>query len=139
MADNKSSKSIGNSNTLVCIDSYIHGVMTGSFFNAGTGKREEFESVVEFILKMQKVLEELKTPQSFNEMRHFMPSATIELSPSTDEEKHTGELATFSIRIIFRQNASWQGSVMWLEGKQEESFRSVLELIILMHSALTSE
>ena len=47
-----------------------------------------------------------------------------------------GELATFAVRIIFRQNASWQGSVVWLEGEREESFRSALELVLLMDSAL---
>ena len=36
------------------------------------------------------------------------------------------------MRIMFRQNSSWQGTVTWVDGKMEESFRSVLELIILM-------
>ena len=43
------------------------------------------------------------------------------------------------MRILFRQNASWQGSVTWLEGGRDESFRSVLELLLLMHSALETE
>ncbi|MBQ2819515.1 MAG: hypothetical protein IKM67_05230 [Clostridia bacterium] len=50
-----------------------------------------------------------------------------------------GRLATFSIRLMFRQNASWQGSVSWLEGSSEETFRSALELIFLMKSALDSK
>lgn len=54
-------------------------------------------------------------------------------------EKHEGKRATFALRVLFRQNASWQGSVTWLEGGQEESFRSVLELLMLMNSALTEE
>ena len=45
-------------------------------------------------------------------------------------------MATFAVRVLFRQNASWQGEVTWLEGKREESFRSVLELILLMDGAL---
>jgi hypothetical protein len=40
------------------------------------------------------------------------------------------------VRVLFRQNASWQGSVTWMEGRQEESFRSALELLLLMKSAL---
>ncbi|MCI9263720.1 MAG: hypothetical protein HFF06_04025 [Oscillospiraceae bacterium] len=51
----------------------------------------------------------------------------------------TGELATFDIRILFRQNSSWQGSVLWQEGDREESFRSVLELVLLMDSAMDVE
>jgi hypothetical protein len=43
------------------------------------------------------------------------------------------------VRVLFRQNASWQGSLTWLEEGKEESFRSVLELLLLMHSALDPE
>ena len=43
------------------------------------------------------------------------------------------------VRVIFRQNASWQGSVSWLEGRRDESFRSVLELLMLLNSALEQE
>ena len=47
-----------------------------------------------------------------------------------------GALATFRLRILFRQNSSWQGFVSWVEGRQEESFRSTLELLMLLDSAL---
>ena len=57
----------------------------------------------------------------------------------SENEPHTGKIATFSVRVIFRQNASWQGSVTWLEEKTEENFRSVLELVLLMHSATSPE
>ena len=50
---------------------------------------------------------------------------------------HNGDVATFAVRVLFRQNASWQGSVVWLEGKKEEKFRSALELFNLMGSALS--
>ena len=47
-----------------------------------------------------------------------------------------GRLATFELKILFRQHASWQGTIVWKEGRQEQSFRSVLELVHLMDSAL---
>ena len=31
---------------------------------------------------------------------------------------------TFIIRVQHRQNASWQGSVQWVEGGKEQHFRS---------------
>ena len=34
---------------------------------------------------------------------------------------------------------NWQGSVTWVEGKREQSFRSVLELILLIDSALRED
>ncbi|NLW65775.1 MAG: hypothetical protein GXY26_06040, partial [Clostridiales bacterium] len=39
----------------------------------------------------------------------------------------------------FRQNASWQGVITWAEDRREESFRSALELVFLMDSALASD
>ena len=46
---------------------------------------------------------------------------------------------TFVIEVIDQQNASWQGTVNWVNKGKKENFRSVLELIRLMDSALESE
>ncbi len=46
--------------------------------------------------------------------------------------------ATFVIQIQCRQNATWQGQIVWTEKKQTQQFRSELELIKLMESALDS-
>ena len=54
-------------------------------------------------------------------------------------EVQSGKCGTFAMRVYFRQNASWQGSVSWLEGDREERFRSVLELAFLLNSALSGE
>ncbi|RQD78662.1 MAG: hypothetical protein D5R97_00130 [Candidatus Syntrophonatronum acetioxidans] len=43
---------------------------------------------------------------------------------------------TFLVRIQYRHNASWQGTLSWLEGKKTIRFRSLLELILLMQEAL---
>ena len=43
---------------------------------------------------------------------------------------------TFVIKILNRQNATWQGSVSWNEENQEQYFRSALELLKLIDGAL---
>lgn len=43
--------------------------------------------------------------------------------------------ASFLIRIQFRQNASWQGTIQWLEEKKTRVFRSELELMMLINEA----
>lgn len=43
---------------------------------------------------------------------------------------------TFVIKILNTQNATWQGTIDWLEGDRNEAFRSALELIKLVDSAL---
>ena len=42
----------------------------------------------------------------------------------------------FVITITHRQNATWQGSVTWVEENRTQSFRSALELLRLMDSAV---
>ena len=42
---------------------------------------------------------------------------------------------TFLIRVQFRQNATWQGRIEWLEGKKTRPFRSVLEMSQLIQEA----
>ena len=51
----------------------------------------------------------------------------------------TKNAGTFIINIVDRKNATWQGSVSWVEGKQEMRFRSALELLKLMDSALDDQ
>jgi len=44
--------------------------------------------------------------------------------------------SSFLVRIQFKQNASWQGTVQWLEEKKTCNFRSLLELLMLIQEAL---
>ena len=46
---------------------------------------------------------------------------------------------TFVVEVVDQQNASWQGSVNWVNTDKKEHFRSALELIRLIDSALESE
>ncbi len=43
---------------------------------------------------------------------------------------------TFIVHIISQESATWQGQVTWLDEKETKSFRSLLELIKLMDTAL---
>lgn len=45
--------------------------------------------------------------------------------------------SSFLIRIQYRQNASWQGVIQWLDGKKTRHFRSFLEMTLLMQEALS--
>ena len=46
---------------------------------------------------------------------------------------------TFVVEVIDQQNASWQGTVNWINTGKKENFRSALELIRLIDSALLNE
>lgn len=57
----------------------------------------------------------------------------VELSED-DMDKKRGNQDTFVVRIQYRQNATWQGHVTWVEENKTVAFRSALELIKLLDS-----
>ena len=52
---------------------------------------------------------------------------------------HSGKLETFLIHVQYRQNATWQGEVVWAEKNESLKFRSALELFKIMDGALNTE
>ena len=129
-------KGMGHQVTTVCIDEYIDGVMRGRFYHRSFDGGRAFHSAVQFLLEMERMLDAAESPKAYAARRLFADPLGMP-TENSDEICQTGRLATFAVRIIFRQNAGWQGSVTWLEGGQEQSFRSVLELLLLLDSALT--
>ena len=124
-------------NTVVCIDEYKDGIPCGRFYNPFCSDGKSFRGMMEFLSEMENTLEIMDFPKSFMVTRSFSDTRTEDTGPPGQKDR-TGKQATFSLRILFRQNASWQGSITWLEGKKEQSFRSVLELVLLMNSALAA-
>ena len=94
---------------------------------------------MEFLTRMEDLLDQMQFPQSFAAVRSFQPAPRSAEESPPEPGVQEGKLGTFVVRVIFRQNASWQGSVSWLEGRRDESFRSVLELLMLLTSALEQE
>ena len=120
--------------TTVCVDSYENGILRGRFYNPYLEDGRRFDSLSQFLLELERALDAMEFPKSFTAVRSFAPLPGERSAPEADFR--AGVMATFSVRIIFRQNASWQGSVLWLEGQREQSFRSALELIFLLDNAL---
>lgn len=45
----------------------------------------------------------------------------------------------FFIQITSCQNASWQGTITWADGRKTQNFRSALEMIKLIDSAVSNQ
>lgn len=122
--------------TVVCVDTYEKQIPIGRLYNPSC-EGTQFHGLMDFLLKMEELLDGMQFPQSFTAVRTFASPPERTRGAPPGEEPQEGGRGTFAVRVIFRQNASWQGSVTWLEGGREESFRSVLELVLLMDSALS--
>ena len=121
---------------VICVDSYEDKILEGRIYNVLRDSSVPFKSAVDILVKLEMLLDEAKLVQSYSVKRVFTPNSangSIVQAGSVED----GKLATFSLKLLFRQNASWQGSVLWCDGNSEESFRSVLELLLLMDNALS--
>ena len=125
--------------TMICVDSYIKSVPVGRFYNQYYPDGVEFHGAIDLIKKMDALLDQMNMPQSFSAIRSFAEKPAIDLFERKQDVAYTGKTATFHVKVLFRQNTSWQGSISWLEGKREETFRSVLELLLLIDSAINGD
>ncbi len=129
---------------IVCVDSYENDILQGRFYYDSQTTAIPFHGLMQLLLYMDTCFDGASFPQAFESKRTFseaelVKDKTAEQStplPRLEGTPEMGALVTFQIRLLFRQNTSWQGNVLWLEGKKNENFRSVLELIHLMHSVL---
>lgn len=123
--------------TMICIDSYEQGVPQGRFYNLGQEHAgSSFHGLVQLLTGMEEVFDASGFPQPFTQMRSFTNESHACEGQWMEPTQGDGCLATFVVKIFFRQHTSWQGSITWLEKKVDQTFRSALELIFLMDSAL---
>lgn len=123
---------------LICIDSYENGVPQGLIYLPGQ-QAQGFDSLSQLLLRTEQLLDLTGLLQSFTIPRSFAAAGPLPEAPREANDLTRGRLATFQMRVLFRQHASWQGELQWLESGEHQSFRSVLELVSLMDSALRAE
>lgn len=131
----------------ICIDEYQNDGMSGRIVHAGNTKGEQFNGVLMLVKRLNEIFDEGDYPQATMKCRGFGKRSAQEKGQRSREQakEQAGSLptdmkgseATFSINVLFRQNASWQGEITWEEGGMTESFNSELEMMMLIDSALS--
>ena len=123
--------------TMICVDSYEQGVPQGRFYNLGQQQTgSAFHGLAQLLTGMEEIFNASGFPQTFTQMRYFTNESYACKGQWMEPTQRDGCLATFVVKIFFRQHTSWQGNIIWLEKKVDQNFRSALELIFLMDSAL---
>ena len=61
------------------------------------------------------------------------------MNHSNQNDKAQNEDVVFYVRVQYRCNSSWQGTIQWMDGKKSSVFRSVLELGNLINDAKQSK
>ncbi len=140
----------------LCLDSGGKEGERGELYHLYAGKPAAFCSLFDALNQMEELYDVLSFPPASARMRSFltdqrMGDLTAEKETALEPKdirdarafeqmlRYRGKKATFWIRILYRQHTSWQGEVTWVERQKKEYFRSTLELIRLIHSALRAE
>jgi hypothetical protein len=121
--------------SIVRITSYEDRNPKGVLSNPFYGEEKSFSSLSQLVFLMDALQDGLQYPQRSTETRLFGACGNRAAENGGNAE-NVKVLATFKIRVLFRQNSSWQGEVLWVEKAEGAQFRSVLELIYLLDSAM---
>jgi len=121
--------------SILAINEYDDTHMSALLYNEYWEGTKEIRSIQEFI----KVLDELFGNEGFP-MESYRKRSFLDNDDGVIKSKvgtrnvASGKLGTFSIEIQYRNNATWQGTVTWIEKNNKEFFRSALELFFLLDS-----
>lgn len=130
---------------VICIDSTEGGSEPGRLYSCYSREPDRFEDEYQLLLLMEQVMEKINYPQSSVALRRYGKkpgkNEPVEYAKREKPEKvmeqtellnYRGEEATYAVRIQYRQNATWQGELVWLEQNEAHSFASELEMLKLM-------
>lgn len=154
-------ESHGSNIITLCLDSYDGEQQRGRLYHQYISGAISFTSLLEAFDQMDRLYDKLLLPQASVRIRSFqierrnmeqavkrkrMPALpeferkemkVMEAFDKVTEQR--GKDSTFIIHVKYRQNASWQGEVTWVDKQKKEYFRSALELVRLIDSAVGEE
>lgn len=108
---------------MVTVLSYHNGIMDGYLQHPRLGEKEKVESLSQMILLLNSLLD----------MENCLDSPLPLVQPVCRSVK---SIAVFCIQILFREHYTWQGRLIWQNGRREYVFHSAIELIQLVDEIL---
>ena len=128
----------------ICVDRLEGNRAGGRVLSQRLTAPMAFSDLGSLLLQLESLLEQQNFPQAFQRMRSFTketpeyPAGLLPEGAMAPEAVASarGEAATFVLRVLTRQNATWQGVLEWLEGERRDSFSSDLEFLKLLERDL---
>lgn len=129
----------------ICVDDVNAGGCLGKLYHRYSEGPIVFKDTSQMLVMMEEFYDWLGYPQASTESRSFIAKPNRastkkkgDVNMLNDEHvtSKSGDKATFVVHVKYRQNATWQGSVVWADKNKTCNFRSALELLKLIDSAL---
>lgn len=123
---------------VVCLDASADGRETGRLYSCYSLEPAEFPDKIQMLLLMEDVMENINFPQSsvnlreYGKKEHQKRERPKKMREQRELFDFRGTLGTYAIRVQYRQNATWQGEIAWMEQNMVKSFSSELEMLKLM-------
>ena len=123
-------------------DTDLSGVMR----HDASGKAWRFQDVFELLKLYEGLFDAEDYPQPTHRLRDMETAGRREDGSDFLRERELGDDKTeglgepnFRVKVLYRQNASWQGIIEWPAKMMRRRFQSALELIKIMDSSLSGD
>lgn len=124
--------------SFVNVTSYDDKIICGTINNPYFSSEVPFRGLFQLISILDSLQDSMDYPQRTFEMRSFRVAPKPGAASAPGETAARNKIiASFKISIHYRQNASWQGKVDWLDQSESSFFRSTMELMMLLDGALS--
>lgn len=130
---------------MVCVDGVENGDIYGRYFHRYKKEETFFPDSATLVIEMERFYDDIGYPQAAIKTRKFIERkggripAKEHMAIISDSQtlmQFRGKLATFLVGVTSRQNASWQGDVVWMEQQIRKHFCSDMELVVFVDDAV---
>jgi hypothetical protein len=134
--------------SLICVNGIESADISGLLYNPYLPGPVDFFQIADVIRILEVFFNNIRYPQATFSERSFLeekaeqpqgrpaPVVLHRYMPEEEFEKKAGRIATFEIQVLYRKNASWQGTFRWREKDSDGYFNSALEMIRRIDSAI---
>ncbi len=132
----------------MCVDEMSKSNFSGRLYHCYSAEAIAIAGPVQLFQVMENVFDSIDFPQSSTQARSFTRKQKVSkterkgaslLMNAEEVSKKRGDKGTFVVHVQSRQNATWQGKLTWAEKNQTQNFRSALELLKLIDSAIDED
>lgn len=122
----------------ISVERYENHCMEGILYQGGRAPGILFDNFLEMSLHMDNIFNQMACPKRVLNERGFCDRKIKQPAVRGWPVYKKGELATFLVYVKYRNYATWQGEITWLEGGKKESFESFLQMLLLINQVLGS-